>query len=386
MSLVQPYGKPDLFITMTCNVNWPEIKNELAVGEETQNRPDLVAKIFCAKLLALKKHIMEKQVFGDVAAIVYIVEFQKWGLPHAHMLIILKPAFKIKCPTHFDRFICAEIPTQDNPHLRKSILKHMMHGPCGHLNPRCPCMKHLKSKGSCKYVYPKQFRIETTNNGDGYPMYKRRYIGDSASIRKATLDNRWVIPYNPCLSSLFDCHLNVEVCSTIEAVKYLYKYVYKGHDKISFNVVHKGEVDTIDEIEHYQSGRCTKLFIRRIHRAHRWDLSSKEWVKRKNKVIVIGRLTFVAPTEGERYFLRLLLLNIRGPRSFEDLLTVYGCRCASFQEAAIKLRLLEEDDAIDKCLAKACEVQMPPAIRRLFSTVLIFCQPSEPNALFMLPS
>lgn len=103
MSLVQRYGKPDLFITMTCNVNWPEIKNELAVGEEAQNRPDLVARIFRAKLLALKKHIMEKQVFGDVAAIVYVVEFQKWGLPHAHMLIILKPAFKIKCPTHFDR-------------------------------------------------------------------------------------------------------------------------------------------------------------------------------------------------------------------------------------------------------------------------------------------
>ncbi|XP_010687521.1 uncharacterized protein LOC104901629 [Beta vulgaris subsp. vulgaris] len=328
-----------------------------------------------------------------------------------------------------------------------------MHGPCGHLNPECPCMKHLKSKGSCKYGYPKQFRSETTNNGDGYPMYKRRDTGDSASIRKATLDNRWVIPYNPYLSALFDCHLNVEVCSIIEAVKYLYKYVYKGHDKISFNVVRKGGVDTIDEIEHYQSWRWVsaceaswRIFGFDLFEMHppvmplpvhlpnmqtvqvrpheqldsivlndkrsrtpltaffkanatiegaqnylygeftehyRWDLSSKEWVKRKNKVIVIGRLTFVGPTEGERYFLRLLLLNVRGPRSFEDLLTVDGYRCASFQEAAIKLRLLEEDDAIDKCLAEACEVQMPPAICRLFSTVLIFCQPSDPNALWL---
>ncbi|XP_057248880.1 uncharacterized protein LOC125494724 [Beta vulgaris subsp. vulgaris] len=255
MSLVQRYEKPDLFITMTCNVNWPEIKNELAVGEEAQNRPDLVARIFRAKLLALKKHIMEKQVFGDVAAIVYVVEFQKRGLPHGHMLIILKPAFKIKCPADFDRFICAEIPTQDNPHLRKIILKHMMHGPCGHPNLECPCMKHLKRKGSCKYGYPKKFRSEMTNNGDGYSMYKRRDTIDSAFIRKATLDSRWVIPYNLYLSSLFDCHLNVEVCSTIEAVKYLYKYVYKGHDKIFFNVVWRGEVDTVDEIEHYQSGR-----------------------------------------------------------------------------------------------------------------------------------
>ncbi|XP_057246761.1 uncharacterized protein LOC104899124 [Beta vulgaris subsp. vulgaris] len=203
-----------------------------------------------------------------------------------------------------------------------------MHGPCGHLNPECPCMKHLKSKGSCKYVYPKHFRSETTNNGDGYPMYRRRDTGDSAFIRKATLDNKWVIPYNPYLSALFDCHLNVEVCSTVEAVKYLYKYVYKGMTR-SRSIL-GGGVDTIDEIEHYQSGR---------------------WVSACH-----GHL---------------------------KPLTVDGYRCASFQEAAIKLRLLEEDDAIDKCLAEACEVQMPPAVRRLFSTVLIFCQPSDPNALWL---
>lgn len=29
-----------------------------------------------------------------------------------------------------------------------------------------------------------------------------------------------------------DCHINVEVCLTIKAVKYLYKYMYKGHDKV----------------------------------------------------------------------------------------------------------------------------------------------------------
>ncbi|XP_010669706.1 uncharacterized protein LOC104886876 [Beta vulgaris subsp. vulgaris] len=46
MSLVQRYGKPDLFIIMTCNVNWPEIKKELAVGEEAQNRPNWLQGFF----------------------------------------------------------------------------------------------------------------------------------------------------------------------------------------------------------------------------------------------------------------------------------------------------------------------------------------------------
>ena len=26
------------------------------------------------------------------------------------------------------------------------------------------------------------------------------------------------------------CHINLDVCSTVTAVKYLYKYVYKGSD------------------------------------------------------------------------------------------------------------------------------------------------------------
>ncbi|XP_074306096.1 uncharacterized protein LOC141641325 [Silene latifolia] len=87
MSLVHEYGKPDLFVTMTCNVNWPEIKEQLGPGEEAQNRPDIVVRVFHGKLLSLKKQIMEKQIFGEVAALIYVVEFQKRGLPHAHIQI-----------------------------------------------------------------------------------------------------------------------------------------------------------------------------------------------------------------------------------------------------------------------------------------------------------
>jgi hypothetical protein len=39
-----------------------------------------------------------------------------------------------------------------------------------------------------------------------------------------------VVPYNPYLSLLFNCHINVEVCTSVAAVKYLYKYVYKSLD------------------------------------------------------------------------------------------------------------------------------------------------------------
>ena len=55
-------------------------------------------------------------------------------------------------------------------------------------------------------------------------------------MRGGVLDNRWVIPYNPFLLTMFDSHVNVEICSTIKVVKYLYKYAYQGHDKASFRL------------------------------------------------------------------------------------------------------------------------------------------------------
>ncbi|XP_021756069.1 uncharacterized protein LOC110721228 [Chenopodium quinoa] len=149
MALVQRFGKPDLF-----------------------DKPDLVARIFRAKLLALKKEIMEKNVFGEVAAMIYVIEFQERGLPHAHFLIILKPEYKLKSPADYDRFVCAEIPTETNLRLRRIVLAHMMHGPCGILNPECPCMRKNGLRRTCKNKYPKQFCSETTNNKDGYPMYR----------------------------------------------------------------------------------------------------------------------------------------------------------------------------------------------------------------------
>jgi hypothetical protein len=49
-----------------------------------------------------------------------------------------------------------------------------------------------------------------------------------------------VVLYNPYLSLLFNCHINVEVCTFVAVVKYLYKYVYKGQDRAQVDV---GPVD-----------------------------------------------------------------------------------------------------------------------------------------------
>jgi len=90
MALVRKFGKLDLFITMTCNPNWPEILHELRPGEETNDRPDLTSRVFNMKLNALLKNLLQNGVLGTAVADIHVVEWQKWGLSHGHILIILR--------------------------------------------------------------------------------------------------------------------------------------------------------------------------------------------------------------------------------------------------------------------------------------------------------
>ncbi len=248
MALVQTYGKPDIFLTMTCNPNWQEILDELLPGQTPQDRPDLVARVFRAKLETMKEMLTKKHILGVVKAYVYVVEFQKRGLPHAHFLLIMDSRYKLVVPEQYDRVISAELPDKHKyPELYAMVVKHMMHGPCGVLKPNNVCMQ----EGSCKCRYPRLFNETTVQGKDSYPIYRRRNNGRSAKVRGQTLDNRWVVPYNPYLLRMFNCHINVEVCSSIKAVKYLYKYIYKGHDRTSFNIDLPDAKGNIDEIKRY---------------------------------------------------------------------------------------------------------------------------------------
>ncbi|XP_031094289.1 uncharacterized protein LOC115998774 [Ipomoea triloba] len=80
MSLVQNFGKPDMFLTMTCNPNWPEIKGLLQYNDDAQNRPDLIARVFHAKMQELKNDITKKQFFGEVAAYTYKYQINIFNL------------------------------------------------------------------------------------------------------------------------------------------------------------------------------------------------------------------------------------------------------------------------------------------------------------------
>ncbi|XP_019230473.1 PREDICTED: uncharacterized protein LOC109211392 [Nicotiana attenuata] len=107
-----------------------------------------------------------------------------------------------------------------------------------------------------------------------------------------------------------------------------------------------------------------------------WNPQPKIWTKRKTRS-VIGRIAIANPREGERYYERLSLNHVRGPFSFEDLLTVNGKKCETFKEAAKQRGLLESDNSISECLCEAVVFKMPSALRSLFATVLVHCNPTD---------
>lgn len=90
-------------------------------------------------------HMLTKEgVFGFPQCWLYSIEWQKRGLPHAHILCWLKTEYKIR-PNDIDCVISAELPNPDEePELFAIVSKHMVHGPCGPLNPCSPCMKDSK--------------------------------------------------------------------------------------------------------------------------------------------------------------------------------------------------------------------------------------------------
>ena len=271
MAIVRSCGKPDLFITMTCNANWPEITAELLPGQTAQDRPELVSRVFKLKLNELLDDLIKKKVFGRTVASVYVIEYQKRGLPHAHILIILASEHKPRTQADIDSIVCAEIPCQTTyPELYETVVNFMLHGPCGTANPNALCMVKLKDK--CNKRFPKAFSDETLPEVDGYPIYRRRDDGVRVYKNGHIFTNAHVVPYSPYLSAKYNCHINVEIATSITAVKYLFKYVYKGHDRASITMVNHQGSDPVDEIKEFQDTRyvsaaeCSwRIFRFRMH-------------------------------------------------------------------------------------------------------------------------
>src|SRR5271156_695035 len=455
MAICRFYRKPDIFLTMTANPNWPEITEQLLWNDPVPgqppskqtaaDRPDIVARVFEEKKKALLKEIKDG-LFGKAVAMVHTIEFQKRGLPHMHLLIFLHQNDKIRNPDDVDSIVSAQIPDKTlHPKLWETVTTTMIHG----------CTNKCMVNGNCSKGFPKEFRDHTHFGEDGYPEYARPNNGATMTKGDKTYDNRHVVPYNPYLSAKFNCHINVEICASVEAVKYIHKYIYKGHDRTTIEISAAQEGAGRDEVKEYIDSRyvsaiegCWHLFEYNMHgeqpsvyrlpvhlpnqnlvyfnpdddlnevldrdasrktaltaffevnanglenaqatlyqdfpRHFVYVKKTKTWKTReRNKASPpIGHMYFATPSAGERFYLRTLLTVVNGPTSFEDLRTFEGETYQTFREACLARGLLENDSEWIKCLQEAGDMQTGSALRSLFATILLHCNPSTPAILW----
>jgi hypothetical protein len=138
------------------------------------------------------KDITEHNIFGRVTAIIHVDEFQKRGLPHGHILLILHPDDKPQTPDDIDELISAELPDPElEPELFHIVTSSLLHGPCGIHDPTKACTKD----GKCTRGYPRPFRESTSLVEDSYPAYRRRNDGRYFEKNGFRFDNRYVIPH-----------------------------------------------------------------------------------------------------------------------------------------------------------------------------------------------
>ncbi|CDF35745.1 ATP dependant DNA Helicase Pif1 [Chondrus crispus] len=374
-------GHADIFLTMTCNPSWSEITRALLPNQTPQDRPDLCARVF-------------------------LIEFQKRGLPHAHVLFFLDEVSKndLRNPENVDRIISAEIPSPQDPELQEVVLKHMIHNPCGERNPTAVCMggqycrKRFQNRSNTKPASPKV---------SGVSIERPSRIGRRQ--QSVVVDNSWVVPHSPLLLRSFACHLNVELCvSSVGGIKYLFKYVLFSFDIVDRNppVVRRSVRLPTHHTVYFEKGREQEAALRPASgtkltewfkanekypsaRHIRYHKFPKYFMWKKKEAYdfsgtganVVGRIYTVSPREGERYFLRLLLTQVPGATSFENLRNIDGEQCTSFRQACLRLGSLADDADWKHAIRDSFRSSFVP-LSHLFATILAHFQPSDPLSLW----
>jgi hypothetical protein len=101
--------------------------------------------VFKIKLKELINDIHKKHILGCTIATIYVIEFEKCGLLHAHIFIFFVEDYKPHTIEDVDRMINFELSDPETNKLaHETVARCMMHGPCGAAFPNVPCMENGK--------------------------------------------------------------------------------------------------------------------------------------------------------------------------------------------------------------------------------------------------
>ena len=212
--------------------------------------------MFNLKATKLSRNL--KHIFGPSTGTVWIIEYQKRGLPHKHILLFLPRIYYFSDPDRVNKVVSAEFldpAINIDGSLKALVAKHIIHGPCGDLNPKSLYIERdAQGKLRCKKRFPKTFQNRTVIPENKYPLYRRRnngaYYLKRVDNREIRVSQEWIVAHNPFFLKKFNAYINIKICSGILAIKYIYKYIYKGEDRASMAIKLQK-----DEIARHLAGR-----------------------------------------------------------------------------------------------------------------------------------
>nr|GEZ78648.1 DNA helicase PIF1, ATP-dependent [Tanacetum cinerariifolium] len=225
LAICRVHESPSFFITFTCNAKWLEIEEFMKPFPQliTADRADIVDRIFERKVRDYIDFVRDSNSFGDVTR---------------------------------------ELPDPVTDANTYAVISELtIHGPCGYANPSATC---LKDGGNCNRNFSKPYCDKTYIDKDGFVYYRRRDTEIQVQRQNVCLDNRYVVPYNTALCLRYYAHINVEYCGWTMLIKYLFKYISKGTDRVIANVTRPLPNDSstsnattiqIDEIKNYAEAR-----------------------------------------------------------------------------------------------------------------------------------
>uniref|UniRef100_K3ZDX1 ATP-dependent DNA helicase n=1 Tax=Setaria italica TaxID=4555 RepID=K3ZDX1_SETIT len=229
---------------------------------------------------------------------------------------------------------------------------------------------------------------ETIEQGkDTCPIYRRREDGQKVKVGGEELDNRWVVPYNPVLLMRYNFHINVEICNSIKSVKYLYKYVYKGHDQTSFSVDEKGnERRVINPIKQYCDARMiTTIEVMQLHLPG-FHMVAYNATDNLQGVVDLAKSQRSMLTEyfkmNERSAKARKYLYKEFPEYFtwnksgkcwKPRVPRKDYRLVDWAAAKV-MGFVDTDKSLDDCLTECAMIRFPSSLRRLFATIMFFCE------------
>ena len=113
----------------------------------------------------------------------------------------------------------------------------------------------------------------------------------------------------------------------------------------------------------------------------RWDSKRRQWLPRK-KDTVFGRLVYIPPNGGEKFYARLVLSVAKNLQCFEDLRRFNGTLYPSIREACLARGLLHDDGEWKRCLEEGKLLQTGTVLRSLFVVIVRDCNPVLPMDLW----